>query len=230
MDIGSRIRYWREKRGFDLRTLSRKTAIPEDVLELIEEGKRLPTEMDISVLSDVLEVDENELLKQIADGVHKADGSIDAGGSYGIDDYYRFRLTGKRPWSVPVLNKAQCGEVLESTDLVYPQGVADRYAWVFTDDPNAFCVISAGESMKGDKDNESIQEGELLLVEPNKDVEIGNTVVCKWGDEGVTVKKYRKENSQIILQPLNPDYEPIVVPPRQEILFFRTRKLESPEG
>ncbi len=232
MNFGSRIRHLREVQGVDLQTFSRKTKIPLVVLEGIELGKAIPFPRDLARIADELGVDISELLAQRADGVHKADGSTDAGGGWGLEEYDRFRLSDgkKRPWSVPVLNKAQCGHILETTDLDYPTGVAEQHAWIFIDDRNAFCVIAAGESMKGDKDNESIQEGELLLVEPNKDVEIGNTVVCKWGDEGVTVKKYRKENGQIILQPLNPAYEPIVVPPREEILFFRTRKLEFPEG
>ena len=200
MNFGSRIRHLREVQGVDLRTFSRKTKIPLVVLEGIELGKAIPFPRDLARIADELGVDISELLAQRADGVHKADGSTDAGGGWGLEEYDRFRLSDgkKRPWSVPVLNKAQCGHILETTDLDYPTGVAEQHAWIFIDDRNAFCVIAAGESMKGDKDNESIQEGELLLVEPNKDVEIGNTVVCKWGDEGVTVKKYRKENGQIM--------------------------------
>ena len=102
----------------------------------------------------------------------------------------------KRPRNVPVLNKVQCGHILETTNLDYPTGVAEQHAWIFPDDRHAFFVIAAGESMKGGKDNESIQEGELLLVESNKNVEISNIVVCKWGDEGVTVKKYKKRTAK----------------------------------
>ena len=70
----------------DLRTFSRKTKIPLDVLEEIESGKVIPLEPDLARIADELGVDISELLAQRPDGVHKADSSTDAGGGWGLED------------------------------------------------------------------------------------------------------------------------------------------------
>jgi len=122
-------------------------------------------------------------------------------------------LEDKKTWrKIPVINKAQCGNWRNFTDLDYPPGVADRYEDAPTTDPNAFYVIASGDSMVGGR----IEEGDLLLVEPNKPVENGHIVLAKLNDE-ITVKKFYKRENHIILQPMNPKYEPIIITDPKEL-------------
>ena len=93
---------------------------------------------------------------------------------------------------IPVINNAECGELIDSGDLEYPPGEAKDYELFFSKDPNAYFVTAKGESMIG----AGIFEGSLLLVSPNSQVENGNIVVART-DEGVTVKIFVKRETTI---------------------------------
>lgn len=109
---------------------------------------------------------------------------------------------------VPVLNEVRCGEWADCTDLDYPAGHADDFTSVSTDDPNAFVVIAKGDSMIGGK----IDDGDYLLVEPNKSIQNGNIVLACLRETGKTVKKiFTQESGGVILQPMNPNYDMITL-------------------
>ena len=133
----------------------------------------------------------------------------------GVDEYeflipeYAANVASK---VVPVLNKAQCGSWTDFSDLDYPAGIAGEYIVAVTTDPNAFVVIAHGDSMIGGR----INPGDYLLVEPNKSVENGNIVLAELGDEK-TVKKFYQSDSQVILQPLNPNYDPIIISDQSDL-------------
>lgn len=55
-----------------------------------------------------------------------------------------------------------------------------------------------------------INEGDLLLVEPNRRVENGN-IVLALNHEGVTVKKFFKKDGVIELWPGNENYPSIII-------------------
>ncbi len=122
--------------------------------------------------------------------------------------------------AIPVINYASCGKWEDLTDLDYPVGNADSYEYSDTKDPHAFFVKANGDSMTGSIDDKrSINSGDLLLVEPSMDVESGDIVLARDDSKGVTVKKFYKSDSQIILHPLNPKYEPIIV--KNNITVYR---------
>ena len=107
---------------------------------------------------------------------------------------------------VPVLNYAQCGAWTDFTDLEFPVGIADRYEQAKTIDENAFFIIAKGDSMVG----AGINEGDLLLVEPNKRVENGDIVLASIDGEK-TVKRIKMADDHVLLHPMNPDFETIVI-------------------
>ena len=126
---------------------------------------------------------------------------------------------------VPVLNYAQCGNWIDFTDLDYPVGVASRYERAPTNDENAFYIIAKGDSMIGSR----IHDGDLLLVEPNKPVENGNIVLANINGEK-TVKRFHREEDHVVLQPMNPDFNPIVIadPDKLEkLVVYRITKVTS---
>jgi len=73
--------------------------------------------------------------------------------------------------------------------------------------------------VKGDSMYPEIFEGDLVLVRKQPDVESGElAVVIVNGDEGVVKKVIKKENA-IVLQSLNPKYEPIVITEGQDFMI-----------
>lgn len=72
---------------------------------------------------------------------------------------------------------------------------------------DCFCQIAIGESMK----DAGINTGDLLVFEKSLRVEIG-VIGCFCIDENeATCKKYNEVNGIIMLQPMNSDFEPIIV-------------------
>jgi len=135
----------------------------------------------------------------------------------GRDLYDLLRDQGSRPFAaraenlIPLVSRAQCGAWTDFTDLDYPAGVAAEYYPAETNDPNAFYVVAAGDSMVGGTGRGDIHDGDLLLVEPNRRVENGDVVLCRTR-EGVTVKKYfRNGPDEVVLQPLNHAYPTMVL-------------------
>jgi repressor LexA len=67
-----------------------------------------------------------------------------------------------------------------------------------------------GSSMNG----AGILDGDFLVVHKTADATPGQIVVARIDDE-VTVKRFRRRGRQIVLAPENPQFEPIIVDPRQ---------------
>lgn len=74
--------------------------------------------------------------------------------------------------------------------------------------PDAFFLEVHGDSMEG----MGILEGDLVLVEPlgGADAQNGEIVAARLSGES-TVKRYFRRDSQVVLEPANSDYAPILV-------------------
>lgn len=75
-----------------------------------------------------------------------------------------------------------------------------------------FYLRAKGDSMI----NARIQDGDLLLIRQQNDVESGEIAAVLIDDEAV-LKRVFKENGQVILQSENPKYPPIIVTPEKDI-------------
>ncbi len=124
---------------------------------------------------------------------------------------------------VPVINVAACGEWLDSTDLGYPTGAASSYYPMKTDDPNAFFVIAEGDSMTGAySKGGTIEPGDLVLVEPSRQVSDGNTVFARCPGKGCAIKKFfQREDGGVELRSINPDYRSIIIPAGEPVVVYR---------
>jgi repressor LexA len=71
---------------------------------------------------------------------------------------------------------------------------------------NHFLLMIEGLSMK----NAGILDGDLVLVRQQSTAEQGDIVAALIGDETATVKRFRQDDDRIVLEPENPDFEPIV--------------------
>jgi len=69
-----------------------------------------------------------------------------------------------------------------------------------------FMVKVEGDSMIGDH----ILNGDYVMVKPQRDASNGDIVIALLNQEEVTVKRLYKKDKQIILQPSNSLYKPIV--------------------
>ena len=107
------------------------------------------------------------------------------------------------------------GRVAAGSPLLAAANVQARYQV----DPDLFkpsadyLLKVRGMSMR----DAGIHDGDLLAVHRSSEARSGQVVVARVHDE-VTVKRLRRKGAMVELLPENPDFEPIVIDTRQELL------------
>lgn len=105
---------------------------------------------------------------------------------------------------VPVLGRITAGRPILAVENVGESLVLDP-SFVRGGETN-FLLMVEGLSMKG----AGILDGDLVLVRQQSTAEDGEIVAALINDETATVKRFRQHGDQIILEPENPDFQPIV--------------------
>ena len=111
-----------------------------------------------------------------------------------------YTAAGEHP--IPVIGtvRAGCGALALEEDC----GV--EYARV-KDPQNYFYLLVKGNSMEP-----RIQEGDIALVHKQNTLEDGDLGVMVFGEDGEgTLKKFIRRGNAVVLQPFNPDYQPLVL-------------------
>ncbi len=103
---------------------------------------------------------------------------------------------------VPIVGRITAGKPILAVENIEDQIVLDPS---FVRGESNFLLMVEGLSMK----NAGILDGDLVLVRQQSTAEPGDIVAALIDDEAATVKRFRQKGEQIILEPENPDYEPI---------------------
>ena len=109
-----------------------------------------------------------------------------------------------------VLSVPLYGTIAAGTPALVRENVAESYEIdrKLVPSADAFFLRVSGDSMEG----VGIQDGDLVAVEPvdQDEVKAGDIVAARIDGEG-TVKRYFEKDGQVILEPANPNYPPILV-------------------
>lgn len=100
----------------------------------------------------------------------------------------------------------------------FQPGQAD--VWIETTErvsKNSFALRVSGNSMQDANNPRSIPDGAIVIVDPNVEPQSGDIVVARLNGSS-TVKKYVVDGGNYYLNPLNPDYRPILMEPPMEIV------------
>jgi repressor LexA len=132
--------------------------------------------------------------------------------------------------SIPCYGAVAAGEPILLRENVTEEFTLDRK---LVSAPDAFFLRVNGDSMQA----AGILDGDLVLVEPAipADIEQGEVVAARLGGEG-TVKKFFSRGDDIVLEPANTDYAPILVRDHEDFsllgrvtgIFRRLRPAEQP--
>jgi len=102
---------------------------------------------------------------------------------------------------IPILGQIACGD---------PLFAEENYEGYFVTDPNMlsadFALYARGDSMI----NANIYEGDLVFFKKTPQVENGAIAAVLIDDEA-TLKRFKKTDSMVILEPENNEYEPIII-------------------
>ena len=124
---------------------------------------------------------------------------------------------------IPVVGYAMAGEPLELVEITDP---IDVLTLPMNETKNvSYAVIVRGDSMK----DKGIEDGDILLVDPESSVENGQLVIAVI-DNKVTFKKLKKENGKIFLEPANEHYERIELTPDMDVKLLKVAMVLSKKG
>ncbi|MEO5360991.1 MAG: XRE family transcriptional regulator [Nitrospirota bacterium] len=124
------------------------------------------------------------------------------------EDFYSDATTSttklKKARKVPVISWVKAGLWHEAVDIFQP-GYADKWLAYDTKDEHAFALLVDGRSMEPE-----FKAGEFVVISPSLAAVSGDYVVAKFGDD-VTLKKLKILEDSVLLKPLNPDYDDIII-------------------
>lgn len=80
----------------------------------------------------------------------------------------------------------------------------------FVKDKNSFALRVKGSCLR----DAGIFDKDIVIISPGAHINNGDIVVARVGEE-CTMKKFYKTDDQIILQPCNSDYTPIILKPKE---------------
>lgn len=212
--IAERLRNRIRELGFDdIKECARKFDVPYELLRKVISDGHLPKDKTLLFYAEKFGLNAADLISSVyrqrapAHLRHLFDGPAAIQPSPAPD--------GTR--QAPVLGRAACGEWLESYSVE-----PDSYEPVDDSDPDSFFVTAEGESMIGG----NIPPGAYLLVSPAARVSNGNIVLARRGVEEFTVKTYHRQADGItVLQPMNPAFEPIIVPSTEQMVVMRVTEI-----
>lgn len=180
MVSGDKLRKLMKARGIKAITLAQRMGVSCAYVSQLLTGIRRPGRETLSKLSRALEVPIEALLM------------IESDTSENI-------LLSRK---IPVLDETKMDAWMDSIDLDYPSLVADTFEYATTDDPNAFYITPKGLlSCCG------LETSDLILIEPNKKVNSGDTALV-WLPEGYSIRKIIIKDNMMIL--MDEKQEPII--------------------
>ena len=107
---------------------------------------------------------------------------------------------------VPMLGKVTAGSPIEAIEK--PDEFFDLPVSLVPKEEKVFVLEVSGESMS----NKGIDDGDVVIVQEQKNARNGDIVVAMNDNDEVTLKTFYKEKDHIRLQPENDTMAPIILP------------------
>ena len=100
---------------------------------------------------------------------------------------------------IPVYGKVAAGVPIEAVENIIDwEEIPERWGGEY-----------AALKVKGDSMSPRIEDGDVIICRLTSDADSGDIVVAKINGQDATVKKLIKQKDGIVLQPLNPQYDPM---------------------
>ncbi len=107
---------------------------------------------------------------------------------------------------IPVVGRVAAGTPTLAAEDIECEVKIDKSLFGLGDDDEIFGLRIQGDSMK----DAGILDGDIAVIRKQDTAQDGDIVVAMVEDEA-TVKRYKPQNGSILLEPENPEYNPIVV-------------------
>lgn len=189
--LGTRLKTLRSEKGVSQKQLAAAMGVTQQAVGKWEMGKSAP---------------DPEMLRRLAEFFATSTDSI-LGYSAAVPAN-RFsappvQYTAKQEHPIPVIGTVRAGW----GSLAFEDDYGTETASV-KDPENYFYLVVKGNSMAP-----RIQNGDLALVRKQNTLENGELGIIIVGEGEGTLKKFIKNGNTIVLQPFNPEYQPMVLKP-----------------
>lgn len=190
-EIGQYLKELREAKGLSTREVYNLVDVSNSYLSLVENGHRRPSAIVLKKLASVYDVDYLDLYVKA--------------GYADLAEYEKKPKTdalGNPVVSIPILGTVKAGyDYLAQENWIGAVDVDKKLA----DGNELFALKVHGDSM-----SPVLIEDDIVIIKKQDDFENGDIVVAIVNGDEATIKKGKKNENSILLQPLNPSYEPLI--------------------
>jgi repressor LexA len=207
--IGDRLRRARERAELDQAALAARIGVATRTVQRWEKGEQIPDGVSITKMAKATGVQPSWLLTGEGD-MHR-DLSRPA-------NVFTLNPARKnvRMVELPLVSYVRGGKL---ASIFHPDHVEDYITVADVKDPQAFALKVKGESMAP-----KIEDGDTVIVSPQKEVHSGDICIVRVGGED-TLKKIKVEGNYLHLIPLNPSFEPVTVKKRDVNFAWKVVKV-----
>lgn len=199
-NIGETLRKIRESQDLTIEQLAEMTGIAPGHIGRIERSDSSnPRFQTIEALAKALGVNPQAILypKENQAGSERPKQAFDA------PNYI--------PQDIPVIGLTKAGRGGFFDNDGYPsggEGFRKVHRPIDVKDPNAYALVVEGDSM-----SPMLEKGWIVYVCPNHNYVNGDLVIVALNTDEVMIKKFRKQDGVMMLQSINPAYEPLILVP-----------------
>lgn len=189
-ELGKYLEKIRKSKDLSLRQVDYQSDVSYSHLSMIENGSRKPTPLTLKELARVYNIDYIDLYEKA--------GYID------LADRERCKTDklGNPVVSIPLLGTVKAGyNYLAEENWIGNVDIDKKLA-----DSGEFFALN----VKGNSMSPVLIEGDIVIVKKQDDFENGDIVVALINGDEATIKKAKKSDSSILLQPFNNNYEPLI--------------------
>ncbi len=191
-NFGESIKIWRRERGVSQAQLAEKMNITRSYLSQVENGGPASAKLQAR-------------FRYVTARWDFVGDSTSSNGAPDDSDIVPLRL-------VPLVSWAQAGQAVEYDELPVSW---QKKVHSSVDDPKAFAVSIAGDSMEP-----RYHAGDVAFLEPSRPVRQHDTVIARLADGGVVFKIYGRAGDTVRFSSYNPAYPPFEVPVNEIVWVY----------
>lgn len=208
-ELGKYLRDIREQLGYSIYDVNKLCDISPSYLSLMENGKRKPSAIILKKIAPIYSLNYLDLYEKagyidlINDEKYISTGTTPDNIYDQLKNIGTMYISNTEMVKIPVLGVVKAGyDYLAQENWI---GTIDVEKNIVSDGSEYFALKVVGDSM-----SPVLIQDDIVVIKKQNDFENGDIVVAIVNGNEATIKKGKKTDSSITLQPLNPSYDPLV--------------------
>ena len=208
-ELGKYLRDIREQLGYSIYDVNKLCDISPSYLSLMENGKRKPSAIILKKIAPIYSLNYLDLYEKagyidlINDEKYISTGTTPDNIYDQLKNIGTMYISNTEMVKIPVLGVVKAGyDYLAQENWI---GTIDVEKNIVSDGSEYFALKVVGDSM-----SPVLIQDDIVVIKKQNDFENGDIVVAIVNGNEATIKKGKKPDSSITLQPLNPSYDPLV--------------------